>query len=74
MLTTLTGHGSWVRALAFSSDGGTLATGSGDRTVRLWDMDADRLVAAACVKPGYGLTIDQWRKVLPTAPYHPICA
>ena len=33
----LTGHTSNVRSVAFSPDGNTLATGSWDDTVRLWD-------------------------------------
>ena len=33
----LTGHTDWVWSVAFSPDGGTLASGSGDGTVRLWD-------------------------------------
>ena len=28
----------WVKALAFSTDGRVLATGSGDHNVRLWDV------------------------------------
>jgi len=33
----LRGHTSFVWSLAFSQDGATLVSGSGDATVRLWD-------------------------------------
>jgi hypothetical protein len=35
----LRGHTSFVWSLAFSRDGATLVSGSGDATVRLWDTE-----------------------------------
>lgn len=41
---TLTGQAGLVRALAWSGDGGKLATGGEDRVLRLWDAATGRLV------------------------------
>ncbi|MER5627290.1 hypothetical protein ABT061_40335 [Streptosporangium sp. NPDC002544] len=35
---TLTGHTGYVSSVAFSPDGKTLATGSSDKSVKLWDV------------------------------------
>ncbi len=39
----LTGHTNQVNCLVYSPDGSQLASGSDDKTVRLWDLKADRL-------------------------------
>ena len=43
MLHTLSGHTNNIYALAFSPDGKTLASGSMDQTVKLWDTATGQL-------------------------------
>jgi WD40 repeat protein len=41
-------HGSGVYSVSFSPDGKTIASGSGDKTIKLWNLDFDELLAQSC--------------------------
>ncbi|MEH2395791.1 MAG: hypothetical protein V7K21_30510, partial [Nostoc sp.] len=44
LLQTLTGHSNCIRSVAFSPDGQTLASGSSDNTIKLWDVRRGNLL------------------------------
>ncbi|WP_437650641.1 pentapeptide repeat-containing protein [Sorangium sp. So ce362] len=43
-LRVLTGHSDWITSIAFSPDGDTLASGSDDCTIRLWDVSTGNVL------------------------------
>ncbi|MBE9235138.1 hypothetical protein IQ227_03550, partial [Anabaena aphanizomenioides LEGE 00250] len=44
LLQTLTGHSNRIRSVAYSPDGQTLASGSSDKTIKLWDVKTGNLL------------------------------
>ncbi|MEH2214844.1 WD40 repeat domain-containing protein, partial [Nostoc sp.] len=43
-VNTLEGHSSWVNSVGFSPDGKTLASGSLDKTIKLWDVSTGKAI------------------------------
>ncbi|OKI09262.1 hypothetical protein A6A06_00635 [Streptomyces sp. CB02923] len=64
-----TGHTGVVNAVAFAPDGRTLATASVDRTVKLWDTAADRMLGTLIghTGPVYALAFSPDGSILATA-------
>src|SRR5262249_1334332 len=44
LIRTLTGHTDGVRSVAWSPDGAQIASGSSDRTIKIWDVETGDLV------------------------------
>jgi WD40 repeat protein len=42
-LRTFTGHSNWVSSVAFAPDGKTIASGSSDNTIKLWNLEGKEL-------------------------------
>jgi WD40 repeat protein len=47
------GHNDWIYALAISRDGKTIASGSWDGEVRLWNLSDGKLLRTIIAAPGY---------------------
>lgn len=60
-IRTLTGHSNWVWSIAISPDGQTIASGSRDRTIKIWHLGTGRdiftltghsnLIWSVCISP-----------------------
>ena len=61
-----------VNALAFSLNG-TLATGSEDGTVELWNLDVSAAITRVCSLAGSDLTRTQWNTYIPQLGYQSVC-
>lgn len=49
---TFAGHEQDIYSLDFAKDGRTIASGSGDRTVRLWDIESGQLIMSLAIEDG----------------------
>lgn len=69
----LTGYRDDVFAVAFSGDGGTMATGSADATVRLWHLGAAAAASRICARVRTSIGADEWQRRFPGLPPEPPC-
>lgn len=68
------GHAGEVTSLSFSPDGQKLATGSADRTIRIWMVNPQSLADMVCGEVRRNLTLDEWdRFVGEDIPYQQTC-
>ena len=67
----LTGSTVAVDSVAFSPDRHTLASGSDDGTIRLWNLNVQSAINRICATAG-GLTPQQWNEYIPQLPYRTI--
>ena len=47
------GHNDWVNSVAFNHNGTLLASGSGDRTIKLWNLETKTEIATLRGHNGY---------------------
>ncbi len=61
-----------ARSGQWAANGHTLA--SDDGTVRLWEIDPQRVVKRFCADPNLRITPEEWKRYIPKIPYTNPCA
>jgi WD40 repeat protein len=69
----VTGHTSGIATMTFRPRDHILATVSIDGTIRLWDLDAERVIRRICTVTGHVLTRQRWQQYVGTIPYQSPC-
>jgi hypothetical protein len=59
--------------VALSPDGKTLASGSEDQTIMLWDTDAGSWLKLACQQAGRNLSYSEWQQYMQDQGYRKSC-
>ncbi|MDE3131141.1 MAG: hypothetical protein KGL16_08290, partial [Acidobacteriota bacterium] len=63
-----------LTALAFSPSDNTLVAGGTNRRLSFWHYRPYQAVNRICALAGTPITADEWRRLVPGAPYAPPCA
>ncbi|WP_281918951.1 NACHT and WD repeat domain-containing protein [Nocardia sputorum] len=73
-LATLNAYPGRVNDTQYGLNGQILVAAGPDRTVRIWQTDPARIAAQLCSSGSTPLTEDEWRRYLPGAEPHDLCA